>query len=519
MNQNFQKFKKRLLGLRFLKASIAGVSAGALAFGVLLILHKRELIDVPWVALLSIGTCAAFVVFLTVFFALWTSNKRLARELDAKFRLNEKVQTALAFQNERGEMYELQREDTENTLAHIKKSSLKPKRLWVYIVVLILSVGVLTSGILTPKKEPYIPPEEVIPFEISEMQIAGIEELIKYVDSSGMEEPYKSEILSALTVLLADLKAAQTEPEMQAALAVALTAITETTYDASSMTEILNELWSTDEDTVRALANALNTSHWKEPDWGDFAEKYEKFRVALTSGGEENQKSSTVSKSATEESDETASVLQWTLENLSRKTNNALALSGIAEDDPLYVSVYKLINGADGIEGLALIPINRNDAESEELITAIDTTLSAMTDAFYNTISAQKINTNVGEYTLSRLGMLFSVPIPAFERPDFVKNGENINTGDQNHDDKENDNPSNSGGVGEGVQFGSDDLVLDPLTGEYVEYGTLYAKYNTLMIEKLGDEKYGYTEEQKKAIEKYFALLYSGFQDEENENE
>ena len=115
--------------------------------------------------------------------------------------------------------------------------------------------------------------------------------------------------------------------------------------------------------------------------------------------------------------------------------------------------------------------------------------------------------------------MLFSVPIPAFERPDFVKNGENINTGDQNHDDKENDNPSNSGGVGEGVQFGSDDLVLDPLTGEYVEYGTLYAKYNTLMIEKLGDEKYGYTEEQKKAIEKYFALLYSGFQDEENENE
>lgn len=517
MNKNFQKFKKRLLGLRVLKASIAGVSAGALASGVLLILHKRELIDIPRVALFSIVACAALVAFLTVFFALWTSNKRLARELDAKFSLNEKVQTALSFQNEQGEMYELQREDAENTLAHIKKNRLKPKRLWIYFVALILSAGVLTSGILTPEKEPYIPPEVVVPFEISEMQIAGIEELIKYVDSSKMEEPYKGDVLNALTVLLAELKAAKTEPEMQAALAVALTEITETTYDASSMTEILNGLWSTDDTNIRTLANALNTSHWRDPDWGDFAEKYENFRLVLTSGSaEESPKISTASETATDETDETASTLRWTLENLSRKTNNALALSGIAEDDPLYASVYKLINGSDDMEGLALIPTNHNGAGSEELITAIDTTLSAMTDAFYNTISVQKTNTNVGEYTLTRLGMLFSVPIPEFERPDFVKNGENINKGDQDLDDKENDNPSNSGGVGEGVKFGSDDLVLDPLTGEYVEYGTLYAKYNTLMIEKLGDEKYGYTEEQKKAIEKYFALLYSGFKDEEN---
>ena len=203
------------------------------------------------------------------------------------------------------------------------------------------------------------------------------------------------------------------------------------------------------------------------------------------------------------------------MENLSRKMTSALISSKIAQTDPLYASVYKLANGGDGVEGFAAIPTSYANADRDALIAAVDRTLAAMTDTFYATISTQKTNTNVGEYTMTRLGLLFSVPIPEFERPDFVKRGEDISRDDQDLEEDNDENKPTSGGVGEGVQYGSDDLVLDPLTGEYVEYGTLYARYNTLMIEKLGDEKYGYTEEQKKAIEKYFALLYSGFKDEE----
>ena len=35
------------------------------------------------------------------------------------------------------------------------------------------------------------------------------------------------------------------------------------------------------------------------------------------------------------------------------------------------------------------------------------------------------------------------------------------------------------------------DLVLDPLTGEYVEYGTLIDKYYAIVFEKLHDEETG----------------------------
>ena len=516
MNKNFYKFRKRLLGFRILKASLAGGALGGLAFGSMLTLDKLEWANISSTLCIPVGAGAAVVAFLAVFFALWKSDKKLAREIDDEFKLSEKVQTAVAFQDSLGEMQALQREDAEFTLAEIKKSRLKAKHLWIYFLALAIGAGALTAGILIKEKEPYIPPEEVIPFEISKMQIAGIEELIKYVDSSQMEEPYKSNISSSLTQLLTELKAAKTEPEMQAALAVALTEITLNTYDSSSMTEILNELWNTDEVNIMLLAKALNTSHWKEPDWGDFAEKYDAFGKALISdGAEEEQASRAATDGAGTSEDEFANSLRWTLENLSRKTGTALTASKIAQTDPLYVSVNKLINGGDGCEGLAKIPTTHANADGDALIAAVNATLSSMTDSFFATISTQKVNTNVGEYTLTRLGMLFAVPIPEFERPDFVKYGEDINKGDQDLEEDKDENKPTSGGIGEGVQYGSDDLVLDPLTGEYVEYGTLYARYNTLMIEKLGDEKYGYTEEQKKAIEKYFALLYSGFKDEE----
>ncbi len=522
MNKNFYKFKKRLFGFRILKASLAGGAIGALASGAALILDKLEWIAFSPTVPIFIGAGAGVAAFLLFFLMLWKSDKRLARELDEEFKLSEKVQTAVAFRDDVGEMQSLQREDTENTLEDIKKSRLKAKNLWIYIMVLVLGAGTLTAGLVIPEKEPYIPPEEVIPFEISKMQIAGIEELIKYVNSSQMEEPYRSNISSELAELLDALKAAKTEPEMQAALAVSLTEITKNTYDSSSMTEILNELWNTGEPNIMLFAKTLNTSHWKDPDWGDFAEKYDAFGKTLTTDSteEEQPSDSDPENEGDEDEGETevvdfASTLRWTLENISRKTSTALVASKIAQTDPLYVAISRMINGDASLAGLASIPTSHASADSDSLVAAVNATLSAMTDPFYATISAQKINTNVGEFTLTRLGMLFGVPLPAFERPDFVKNGEDINKGDQELEEDDENTPT-SGGVGEGVQYGSDDLVLDPLTGEYVEYGTLYARYNTLMIEKLGDEKYGYTEEQKKAIEKYFALLYSGFKDEEN---
>ena len=55
--------------------------------------------------------------------------------------------------------------------------------------------------------------------------------------------------------------------------------------------------------------------------------------------------------------------------------------------------------------------------------------------------------------------------------------------------------------------------MLDPLTGELVEYGELLAKYNAIMYDKLDGDFY--TDEEKKVIRKYFDLLYSGIEEKE----
>lgn len=475
MNENFQKFKRRAAVMRVLRALMAGLSVGALASGVLLALSRLNLIAPTPILALPVGGCAFAVAFSVVYLLLGISERRLARKLDEQLSLYERVQTAVEFKDRAGGMIELQRADTERVLGELPARALRVRGLWVYVLVFVLGVGTLAAAFFAPYRRDYVPPAPVIPFEVSEVQIAGIEELSRYVEDSPMQEPWRGETLSALHALLSELRVATTEPEMEAALAKALTAITETTYDASSMTEILDALWRTEEPTVRLLATALYTGDWTEPDWGDFAESYSALGAAFA---------------ADETAEDPAAALRWKVESFSLKVSGALGSSGIDPSDPLYGVIDRLLGAGENLP--------------EELLP--------MAEEIFGVISAQKLNTNVGEYVLKKLCALFGIPIPAFERPDLRESG-----GSTEDSDREDEESSNGGGVGEGAVFGSDDLILDPRTGEYVTYGTLYASYNTLMLEKLSDGTYGYTEEQKTAIEKYFALLYGGFQKEEED--
>lgn len=517
MKGNFLKFKSKLLAMRIFKSFLAGLSAGLLLGGLCLTLSKLAIIGLEPLYSLPVGAVAFLLIFLMFFFLLKSSDQKLAQTLDQRFSLFEKVQTMVAFREETGEMAELQREDAEQTLGSVRKRRLGAKRLWIYLLVLCLGAAAFTAGVLAENKRDYVPPEQIVPFAISDMQIAGLEELIKYVDSSAMEEPYRKGISQELSWLLAELKKATTEPEMQAALATSITNIAQYTYDSSSMTEILNELWKTEDPHIRNLAKALNTSNWSDPDWGDFAEKYDKLKVELLAIGTEREESDQNASLQSLSEEELKAELIWALENISRKINAALSASGISSEDRLYLAIDRLVNANTGTRqgehlfGLATLSGMAKDLTYQELLSEVENAFAGMTEELYAVISAQKTNTNVGEYVLKRLELLFAVPIPPFERPDLSQDG---GSNDSDQDFNQDDAPG-PGGVGEGVVFGSKDLVLDPLTGNYVEYGTLYAKYNRLMIEKLEDEKYGYTEEQKKAIEKYFALLYGGLKEEE----
>ncbi len=508
MSENFLKFKRKSRFFGILKSLLYGASFGLLSGGAVLILTKLKLLPYDPILALPLGTVVFLLSGLISYIIQRKSDKAIAKDLDRRFGLHERTATMLAYKESLGAMLELQREDTESALGKIKLRDFKIKRLWLAVSVFVISAAVFAVGLILPDMRGYEPPERVIPFELSEMQRAGLSELIRYVETSEMEEPYKSEIKDELVKLLSVLEETKTQPDMQAALAESMAFILASTSSSSSMTEIANALWNTEDDHARELARLINTAEWTEPEWGDYAEKYLVFRELYAYKSAEGE--------AEPSKEELKSDLHWKLENSGMKIMRALETSGISDGDKLYSVINDLINqnyddDEGPVLGLAALADYMEAITYEESVAALNKTFDLLTESIYGVISTQKINTNVGEYTMTKLSALFLVPLPGFERPDFIKSGDGAGSDDGKDDNKQ---EGEGGGIGTGSAYGSDDLVLDPSTGEYVKYGTLLAKYYALMTAKL--ESGNYTDAQKEAITKYFELLYSGLKKDED---
>lgn len=506
MSENFIRFKRRASRIRWIKSAMAGVAVGALTAGILILLWKLVLISLAPMYSALIGVGALAVSFTAVFFILHFSDASLARRLDRDLGLRERIGTMVAYSESDDGMHVIQRADADAVLSEIPTKKLKFKRLWLYITAILIGAAALTAGLVVKDGREIEEPEEIKPFTLSAMQEAGINELISYVSASGMKDPYKSGVLTELDTLLTALKAATTEPEMHAAMATALTEIATLTYDSSSSTEILGALWNTGGERMEALVTALDTSNMSEPTWGDFADTYSAFKLVMT------DINAVEGSGGTHTDEDKISYVKWALEDVSIKISSGLLASGIKSGDPLYdvltamTGSGKIGEGASAVSGYAALIAAADGMSADRLIAAVTATVDGVSQPLFDAVSELKVNANTGEYVMNKLGSLFGVKVPSFERPSLKKASSSSDQSDES--------TSQGGGVGEGVQYGSNDLVLDPLTGKYVRYGELYAKYYSLMVEKLGDDTYGYTDEQKKAIEKYFALLYSGFKTE-----
>ena len=498
MSNVFLEFKERQNKLRLIKTAMIGGASGVGVGGLCLIFTKLDLLGIAPIFSLPIGIAALLIAGVVAYFALAESDRQLARELDERFDLKEKVQTMLAFEGEGGDMLALQRADANVSLSAISVSELKIKKIWIYITALAVAAAILLAGFLVPNiwKKNQNPP-----YRLTEYQEAGVLELIRYVDASGMEEQYRVVISQELRVLLDELRRVDNERAMRAALAKSMAVICSTTYESSNSTEILNLLWDTEDKYLRYLAKWLDTS--SSYDEGDFAERLIEYQLILV-GEEESE--------LTEEERKTA--ISQALDGMVRKYKIGFENADIPKDDGILLALNALFySEEEGRRGLSHISAEMADMDYTQAREEVIAALYGVYEEMYAAILKQKTNTNVGEYTMTRLSSLFSVPAPEFERTDFVRTGESVegNRGDSKEDD--NNGGKNDGGIGEGATFGSDDLVLDPLTGKYVKYGELIDTYYGVMYEKL--ENGSYTEEQKEMILKYFALLYSGLEEEE----
>ena len=495
---DFTGFKKRLWFIRVIKAAVCGVAAGSAVAGVWLILSKLAVIGAEPITSLYIGLIIAALVGGAVFLISRKSDKAFAEELDEQFDLKARVQTMVAYREEEGVLVSLQRQDTDDALSRIPVESYKFKKFWIYITALVLSVAILFTGVFVKNMRDYVPEEEIEPFVLTDAQRKGIGEIIR--DLKPMEEEFREPIIEELESLLAKLETITTMPDASAALTESMAVICSITYESSTATEMLNALWDSNDIYFRYLAKALDTSSLSEPDWGDFAEKMVEYKSILM--GDNNEGDEALRGVAS---------LKWALDNMNRKLDMTLQSSGLDSSDEIYAAIEELFNANPG--GLNVILAAIDGYDDDEAREALDLCFNLKGRLIYDAIALNRVNAAAGERAMTRLAGLFPILLPEFERPEFVKNGESVDGSQGSASDKEDENGKNDGGIGEGATYGSDDLVLDPLTGKYVKYVELIDKYYALMNEKLNSGSY--TEEQQEAIRKYFNLLYSGLEKEE----
>lgn len=505
MNSNFLKFKRRASGIRTVKSILAGAAAGLLSGGIFLLLSRLAIIDPVPIISLPIGIGAFLVFGFLAYLLLGSSDKSLAKRLDKEFALHERVQTMIEHSDEETEMLRMQRDDAEAALSKINIRSFKPRRIWIYIIAAVLGVCVLAAALIVPNRRGPAVSEDP-PFRLSNMQRAGLNELVSYVENSEMEEVYRTAVSAELQTLLADLEEADRMSVMRSELTESMAYILEVTCDSSSSAEILDAIWKNGNLYMKHLAFALNTSDWEDENpWGVYAEKMDVYESVFYADAEG-------APSLTDE--ELLAKLETAIHTSSLYIPMALGTSGIKADDALRQALNRLAT-ADEPEAKGYSALNDSISTMtyEQAKAEFKKTLDVFSSEIFAALNTNKKNADVGEYAITKLSTLFLVPAPEFERPDFVKYNQTIDDSG-NEDDKGNDDgTSEGGGVGEGSVFGSNDLVLDPITGKYVEYGTLLDKYYAVVFEKL--QNGSYSDEQKKMIENYFALLYGGLKKEE----
>ena len=512
MSKNFIKFKNKALMIRLIKSVLIGVAVGLFFAGGFLFLAKFEILKMKPILSLPIGVGTALIAGCGIYFLLRRTDKALARKLDEEYKLHEKVQTMFEFKDEQGAMYELQRQDTEKALRGVSSLWFDVKNIWIYGLCTLIGAGAFTAAcVLHPIKEPPVekPPEA---FDISDTEIAAMEELIAYVDESSMQSPYKESISSSLRELLDGLKITTVKTDANALWEQAVDEIYETTDKSSAAVELMDALWSCDLESVKRLAESLNYYEWTKADeWDSFSEELTEFRASFV-----HMDTVEINPDAEKMATDTAALLLRVESNISL----SLVRAGVTMDDGLYQSLTRLatanetssagshLYGFSTLSGLCET-IGYTTAQKE-----LDATFAVLGAEIFNALGQHSINTSTGEYVMTRLKSLFSEKIdcrlPAFERPNFY-----VTSPVGPSDPDEGDGGGQQGGIGEGAVYGSDDLVLDPLTNTYVEYGTILDKYYALMFGKVNDGDY--TDEEKAAMEKYFAILYGGFDENEGE--
>lgn len=513
MNENFKKLKKKYTIRALVIAFICGVACGLLVAGAVLLALKLTAVNLHmgWYALIGAGV--AVLAGVIAYICLMPTEVRLAKKLDQEYSLEERTQTAIAFSGKKGAVIELQRKDAEERLGDLpipaKGIAVRNAlvRGWQYILLTILAFAVLVSAIMVPAKtvaEPDKPENK--PFAVSQYQLAAVRELVENVKSSDLDMGLKDNTMASLKTLLDKLPSVENVGEMQSAVYGAIDEVAAVLVPVNSYRKLSVALGEAQvpylvRATRRGAEVYKNTEFLYYSQVEDFA--YERFDLSswrVTTAINQLLASLKVT---------IADGLSAKLGELSSNIDYALLSSGVSTSDALFACIKEFALSIDEI----CAAINEEEPNDEEIQNSLASLMTYTSEKMASILSVQAYNLAMNRHINDRLRNIFELPARDEDlETDFNDGYENVNgdPGQEEPDPGDPDDP-NKGGFGDGGnKFGSDDLIFDPDSGFYVEYGDLFARYNAIMQEYLHNGKL--TPEQEARVRAYIDILFKGFQ-------
>ena len=521
MGNNFVNIKNKNVRARWIKSILLGLAFGLLGGGVALALAKLKILPIEQIWALPIGVGCALLAWLATWLLLRRTDKAIAKKLDRKFGLSERVQTMLEYEKAEGAMYELQRVDAEANLASIPKKKLRIKRVWIYAVAFILGVATFAGSIvIKPKADTSGGGSSLTGFTLTVSQRVDLASLINYVKNSDMQSPYRENVVIAIETLRDDLETVTLQTQMENKLDGTLDEILNIMDDSSWVIELTETLWASGNVQVKELAKALNSYDWeKGKEQSMLKSEMTAFTYAFkhedTLDTSENQEPLDGGKIVSE----TAAAITKASEALSASLQAYMDLRG--EQDGLFNAVTKV----NTYESFGLIALGEEltalggDGTLEdynnlyEWATKFPKLIDGVWLAIYDELASQQTNITVGEYAVKELCRIFSYDRPRFDKPNLA----DIQTGGDEGDDGQNvERPPLPDTE---VKYGSKEWILNPVDNEQVLYGEIFGSYENDALDKARDENNSYTEEERKAIERYFEILKEGFKEKGDSNE
>lgn len=480
MGENFEKIKKKTLLGAVIKCVICGVSFGLFAVGATLLTLKLIGFSLAFYYYIAIGAGVAALSGGLSFLLFKPNEKKLAKQLDNEYGLNEKVQTALVFAEKQGAVIEMQRRDADERLSSLPKARFSFAKTWQFILIAVLAVSIaLTSFLLPPKfaQGAENPDEEQETlFELKEEHLLGLDELIENVKDSDLEDNLKASIATLLKRFQNNLFTVDYENQVQKFYNQTITGINNLINEAYSYEEIATVLARYGQYRFAVVI-------------ADAARTYRTFRFAEYSDVQSYVQECGAAIAAVVENVETG--LPPIFDDIKTKKDNgetdntrqliftALAASSVSSTDNLYRLFLNLARN------LATDSLNEIQFEFD----------------LEDEIARQTYIRVMRVYIFNVLGNLFDYPIP--EDFNFVpEKPKEDEGGDDDDDDK-----TNQGGYGTG-DWKNNFQVYDPRTGQYGNYMDILQDYFALVDEMLRNPDI--SEEQQSIINAYFQILFNG---------